>query len=299
MKDKLIIIGIIAVLLINLASALTIDSVISSPAEIQPGERVNVELVIENNLGEDVEDVAVSLDLTNVPFAPYQSSSELSIDKIKDDNEEDLSFKLIADSDAKSGNYKLPVKIKYRINSENKEDSGLISLIVNAKPKLDVSVEDSVLIKGKTADLKIKVTNSGLGEAKLLNIKLGNVLGIKMLSTDTVYIGSIDSDDFDTAIFRVIVSETAGSSIGLPLELSYTDSRNEQVKENKNIQARTYTENEAVKLGLVTKSRTATYIIGVIAIIVLYLIYRTIRKRLKKRKLEQEIWKWEKPWISK
>lgn len=144
----LLILGLVIVVQLCLASALTISSVTSNPAEIQPGEKVSLSLEIENKLDTDVTDVLISLDLTQVPFAPYQSSSQISYDEIREDRSKIAEFDLIANSNAESGTYKIPVKISYTLDDVEKTSSGLVSLMINAKPKLEVN-SDSTLIKGK------------------------------------------------------------------------------------------------------------------------------------------------------
>ena len=284
----LILIAAILIAQIYLASALTISSVSSNPTEIQPGEKVSLDLTIDNNLDNDATDVTVSLDLKDVPFAPYQSSSDANFDEVREDKSKNAGFNLIASSDAASGTYKIPVKISYTIGGVEKTGSGLISLIVVADAKLDLSVDNSVLIKGKNADLSLKITNSGLGEARLLNVKILQASGIKIIGSDSVYLGNIDSDDFDSADFKVSISENAGSIISLPVKINYRDSRNKEVEESKTLTLTVYTEKQALQLGLIQKSNTLSIILGIVVIIVLYLIYRRIKKARKKKKLEQE-----------
>lgn len=287
MKTKILSLIIVSMFLINLVSALTITSVSSNPSEIKPGEKVSLSLLVENNLGEDVEDVSISLILDNLPFAPYQSSNEVSYDDIKEDREKEANFLLIADSDADSGTYKIPVKMSYYLN-EKEETEGVISLIINAQAEIDISVDEAILIKGKNAELTVKIVNSGLGNARLLSLKLKPTIGIRIIGSDNVYIGDIDSDDFDTAEFKVAISENAPSTINIPVELKYRDSRNNEVKESKNLEVRTYTEKQAVQLGLIKKSNTIIIVVGIIVFIVLFIIYRRIRKA-RKRKKEIEV----------
>lgn len=278
---------ILLVSLVNLASALTITSVSSNPAEIQPGEKVSLDLTIENNLDKDVTDVVVSLDLTNVPFAPYQSSSEGRIGDLDEDDEETIKFDLIADSNAELGSYKIPVKISYNNGSEIQNEKGMISLIISASPKLEVSAEEGAFIKGSNVVLGINIVNSGFGGAKFLSVKLNEGLGFKIIGSNSVYIGNIDSDDFDTAEFNIFINENAGI-LNVPLEISYTDARNNAKIETKQLTIRTYSEKEAVKAGLIKKSNRTSVIIGIIVLIVLYIIYRRIKKARKKKRLEKE-----------
>ena len=145
MKNKILIL-IIALFLtqIYLASALTITSVKTNPGEVQPGGKFTLELKIENNLNTDIKNVVVSLILSSaqetIPFAPYQSSSEYTIDEIENGEDEKASFDLIVFSDAVSGTYTIPVQVSYDNKSEN---LGVVTVIVNAKPKIDLRIKRS------------------------------------------------------------------------------------------------------------------------------------------------------------
>jgi hypothetical protein len=292
MKTKiLILLTAIFMAQIYLVSALTISSVTSNPTEIQPGEKFSLDLKIENNLGEDIENAVISLvlnDKTNpVPFAPYQSSSEYTIEEINDEDNEKASFDLIVFSDAISGTYTIPVQVSYKLSDGTQvpfESLGLVSIIINAKPRVDVSLEEGVLIKGTNGKISIKIINSGLGDAKFLSISSNQISGIKIIDSDKVYIGNIDSNDFDTAEFNVFINADAPSSINLPVELTYTDSRNNQITENRIISIKTYTTKEAIELGLISKNNTFIIVVVIVGFLVLFLIYRRIKKRNRSKR---------------
>jgi hypothetical protein len=283
-----------------LVSSLTISSVNTNPNEVQPGEKFSLDLKIENNLEDDVENVVVSLNLNAVispttgqvissapPFAPYQSSSEVIIEDINGEDDEKASFDLIAFSDAVSGTYNIPIQVSYKLNNGTKvpsESLGVVSVIVNAKPQIDVSSEGGVLIKGTNGKISIKIVNSGLGNAKFLSISLNQISGMRITGSNKVYIGNIDSNDFDTADFNVFVNADAPSLINLPVQLTYTDSRNNEITENKIVSINTYTTKEATDLGLIGRNNTFVIILSVVGVLVLFLIYRRIRKKNKSKR---------------
>jgi hypothetical protein len=292
MKQKILTL-ITALLLMQIcfASALTITSVNSVPSEVQPGEKLTLNLNIENDLSQDIENAIVSLVLSDatssIPFAPYQSSNEYMIEEISKDDREKASFDLIALSDAVSGTYTIPVQISYRLANETNRSSqslGVVSLIVNAKPKIDLSSENIGLIKGTKEKLTIKIVNSGMGESKFLSIKLKQVNGIKLVGSDSVYIGNIDSNDFDSAEFNVMVNANSLSSIDLPLEITYTDSMNNQIVEAKSVIVKVYSAQEAVALGLINKNNPFLIIISIVGLGCAYVIYRKIKKRNKNKR---------------
>jgi hypothetical protein len=290
MKGKILtLIGI--VLLISLAcmslsSAVLIESVTTNPEEIAPGETSFIKLGIENNGKEDIEDVSVVLDLRQVPFAPYDSSSEFGIDEIRKDRLRFAEFEIIALNDAASGIYKIPVEIIYHDDDGNLQPvkRSLISITVSSKPIIGVSVEDGLLLKGKENELIVKVTNKGLSDAKFLEIEVGSSTYSNVLSSKSTYIGDIDSDDFDTAKFKIFFRKNSPSTIRLPVTVLYKDSVNNKYEENFNLELKVYSEEKAIELGLLEKSRTTTYIIVVVVIVIIWFVYRRIKKRRRAKK---------------
>ena len=284
MKIKfLVLFAAIFVAQLYLASALTISSATTNPTEIQPGDHFSLSLKIENTLSEDIENIVVSLNLNGqLPLAPYQSSNQIQIDKINSGDDEIANFDLSVLSNAVSGTYLVPVQISYTLQSNGtdikNENLGVVSIVVNAKPQIDISSE-STLIKGTNGKISLKIVNSGLGDAKFLSVSISDFPAMQITGSNQVYIGDINSNDFDTADFNVFVSSTASSSINIPVELNYTDSGNNQITETKIISINAYTHEEAVNLGLIARNNTFIIIISIVVVLVLFLIYRRIRKR--------------------
>ena len=130
--------------IISSISAVSVVNVISTPSEVAPGEIVDINMEIENIFEYDIYNLNIKLDLSSfdVPFAPFQSSSERFLDKLKDGDDERFSFKLIAIPSAGSGIYKLPIQITYEDNEGQLfSKSELISVTINSQPELKVSLE--------------------------------------------------------------------------------------------------------------------------------------------------------------
>ena len=299
MKSKLITISILVVFLsfailisLNLVSAVSVSSVNVNPSEIAPGETASIKIIVENILDEDVTDVSVSLNFadpaySNLPFAPYDSSNEQAVDEIRKDRSKTFSFEIIALNNAESGIYKIPVGIVYYKNGEKKERSSLISLTVNSVPILDVGTEDSLLLKGQNNELSIKIINKGLSDVKFLEVEIGNSNYFTLLSSSKIYIGDIDKDDFETEDLNIFFKENSPSTINLPVNLVYKDITNKKYEESFSVNLRVYSREQALQLGLIQRSYTS-YIVGIVVFLILvYIIYRTVKKRRLKKKTAQ------------
>lgn len=267
--------------LVSIANALTITNVDVSPNEIVPNGKTEVRINIENNLNEDVEDVSLSLELSKVPFAP-EKTSEYFFDEIRKDKSKEAVFELVVDADASPGTYKIPVVISYKYNNQTKTRSSYFSIKVNAKPKLDFSI-DSIILKNQKNKMQIQITNTGLAKASFLEIELGNG-NFNLLSGNKIYVGDLDSNDFDTISFEAFVRDT--STISIPLTIKYKDPSNKEYEESFTLTAKAYSQKEAEKLGLVKKSSALRYVLIVVIIVIIILFIRWRRKRARNKQKE-------------
>jgi len=285
------ILGIYIFSLISMANALIINSVSTSPDQVAPGETSRISINIKNNEELDIENVVVSLDFTTVPFAPYNSGSDYTISEILESKIKSAEFDVIALNNAASGIYKIPVKIEYRESGQadgtpNKVKSSLISIMINSKPILDVSSEDGVLLKNQKSKVSLKIVNKGLSDAKFLEINMQGNSYTTLVSQSKVYIGDVDSNDFQTAEFEIFFKETSPNSITLSVTITYKDISNKEYTENFDVQLKVYSQDQAVQLGLIQKSYTWMIVIAVIIIVILFFVIRAIVKRRNKNNKE-------------
>lgn len=286
-QTLIIITAMLVLSMMSLAFALRVDDVSTNPNSIAPGQTSDVVLLIKNNGDDSVTDVSVALDFTNLPLAPYNSGSEFSISEIESDKTKQAQFEIIALNDAKSGIYKIPVKIEYKENDVAKTKQMVISIMVNSEPIIEVSVEDGLLLKGKENKVSLKIVNKGLADVKFLEILTGTSTYYNLLSQNKIYIGDVDSNDFQTVDFSLFFKDNVPSTINLPVTINYKDITNKEYSQDFVIPLKVYTTSQAQNLGLVAKSNTGYYVLGIV-VIVLYIIYRLIRRR----KRNSEYWEW-------
>lgn len=265
----------------GLVSAISITDISVSPSEVAPGSRFSIDLTIKNDLSDDIENVEVSLDLSQVQFSPIKSSQGF-IDEIDEGKSKSMEFELQANPDIAGGSYKIPVVIKYNIrnNANQITQQSLISVLVNSKPEFNLD-SDNILIEKQKGKLDIKITNIGLTQAKFLEVDLGSG-NYNTLSAIRVYIGNLNSDDFDTASYDIYAKNSG--LLSFPITLRYRDSANKNYEEQKTLSLKAYSQQEALQLGLIQKSNTGVYIWIVVLVIVAYIIYRVVRGVLRRRK---------------
>jgi hypothetical protein len=263
----------IAFMLITSASALLIDD--TRVDSISPGESGSIIISLENDGSSDLEDVSVSLDLTNLPFSTVGTSS-VTLDKIEEDESEDFYFEIRANSDAEIKDYNIPYIIEY----EDKERKGTIGIRVIAVSNLDFTSSLDNPIEDEKSELTLRIINKGLGEVKFVTVRIYPE-GYTLLSEDLVYIGNIDSDDFEDANFNIIINDRTPDLIAT---IEYQDIDNKKYEENVIIPLTIYSQEKAIQLGLKTKNNTPTIIISLVILVILFFVYRSIRKRLRKKR---------------
>ena len=202
-KAKITIIALImAVNLVFSASAILIKSVESSTFD--PGQEGTINIEIENTDGTDLKDISLTLTFANLPFIPI-GSSEDTIEEIETGEEEDFTFKLKASNSITPGDYEIPFSLNYQNpdTDEKVERKGTVGIRVRANPDLVFSVNTENPILNTKGKIILKIVNKGFYDARFLSVKIIPE-GYTLLSEAETYIGSVDSDDFETVTFDVL-----------------------------------------------------------------------------------------------
>ena len=266
--------GIFVVMLLSFsfASAVVLNSADSS--DIFPGETSVINIEIENVFNDDVIDLTIALDLSNLPFTPV-GSSEDSIDELEEDDDEDFIFRLKSANDIVPGDYQIPYTISFERDGVDKVRRGTIGVRVVSKTELSFSVDSENNIVGEKGKISLKIVNSGFGDIRFVSVRIFPDK-YTLLSDNVDYIGTIDSDDFETATFDVIFN---GDDVKLVALVEYKDFDNKKVLENVNLPVIVYSRQEAIELGIIKKSNGPVIVSVIITLVLLWILWRTFKKR--------------------
>jgi hypothetical protein len=266
---------------ISTASALLVSSV-NAPT-FTPGQEAQIIIEIENNLNDEAKDVSLTLELATVPFVSIGGSQEF-IDEINEDKDEDFTFRLKAANNIAPGDYSIPYIIDFEFDNERQSRSGTIGITVSGKTELGYTISTDNPIIGQKGKITLRIINKEFGEAKFVLVKvLPN--GFTLLSDEEVYIGEIESDDFETATFDVIFRS---SKPIFTARIEYKDFSNKNIVETVNLPMKIYSRQEAIELGIISESNTTLYIGLAITVILLYILYRTLRKRARLKRSQMQ-----------
>jgi hypothetical protein len=263
---------------------LLLDMVKSEPETIKPGEKAKIEITFNNMAEILLKKIRVKLDLQDTPFAPIGSTNEKVIDKIDKGEKSKVVFDMIAEPDADSGVYKVPIEYVYfdNLGTEYSRDSK-IGLIIGAEPDLAYTIDSTTIYQaGNKGDVCIKIVNKGVNDIKFLNVKMAESDDYTIISPSEVYIGNIDSDDYETADFTIFVKNTKEKKVVLPVTFEYKDANNADYVRNVNLELPLYNPQEAKKFGLIKSKRKLGFFIVVAIVIVGVFIYIMLRKRKRR-----------------
>jgi len=275
-------------------SILSVSSVKTEPSTIAPGEKSNIQIDLKNSADSYLRYITVSLGLyvpittaagtsyTELPFTPVGEGSGKTIYQLAPKEEKTLNFTIVANPDAESKPYKIPLQIGYYDETgKNYSRNEILGVVVGSEPELYSIIEtENVYSKGVTSELPIKFVNKGTGEIKFLNVKLEQSDNYKIISADTYYIGKIDSDDYDTATFKVNIQKIKNRKVEIPISYSYRDANNNKYSRNETVTLEVHSAGELGKGG--GGSGWAIFF-AIIIILVVYWRYKKWAKHKKKR----------------
>lgn len=269
---------------------ISINAVSVNPESVSPGSKINVELKIKNLATSNLRDVGVKLNLEgavfgtqyyDIPLAPIGSSVEKRVSLLQSGQTADFDFVLQAYPTAAAAIYKVPVTLTY--TDEDGQDytrTDLISIVVNSQPDIMVTIDSTTLYSdnGKGTVL-FSITNKGFSEIKFLTVTLDDTdeYTVKSVS-NTLYLGNVDSDDYETAEFTLQMDQHGQGSVELPVTLAFKDALNEE-----------HTMTEKLTLELITtadagqeKSKTGIIVLVVAVVVVIgFFVYRARKKHKK------------------
>lgn len=264
---------------------LSVEKFAAVPESVAPGSKTRLAVSLRNHANSLLKDIKVTLDLgkssdEETPFAPVGSTNEKVIPFIDAQATSALEFNLIADPDAKSKVYKVPLKLQYSdILNKNYSKTLTLALVVGVEPDISVYVDTtSVYTAGSTGDISVKIVNKGLSDLKFLNVKLDKSEKYKVLSPYEVYIGNIDSDDYETADFDIAL-QSYDKIVEFPIKLTYRDVTNKEFSEEVVLKLKTQSKGLILTIisGIFSVLVTATA--AILAVLGAYWLYSRRKKR--------------------
>jgi hypothetical protein len=281
-------------------AVLAINQVKTDQESIVPGTKTKVSFVVENLADNTLMDIKLNLEILTVlssatgvtvrelPFTPIGSGNDKTVKTLSPGQTAEISFDLFTDATAESKVYKVPYTLTYSDSSgTNFTKQGIVGLLVESAPDLTVNIDKTEIYSaGSKGLVEFKLVNKGFSDIKFLDVKLNANKDFEILSNPEVYIGKLDSDDYETADYTLMVSKTAKDQVILPLHVEYRDANGGLYTKDLNLNLKLFSGAELKQRTNGKGSSAVVWIVLIVVIVAGVFIYRKIRKN--KRKKEQK-----------
>ncbi len=219
------------------------------PERVEPGSTGEMTITLENLANSQFRNVDVNLDVSEIPVAPRETSRK-RISSVGAGENQSVTFNLDVDGDAENQLYKMPIQIDYQ-NQAGQELSVTETTGVNVGgfPNIDVGVDESdIRSSGQRGTVTFRVLNKGEGQARFVGVELEETDQYEIISEDSIYLGSMIADDYQTAEFDIYVNEGA-ENLEMPVNVEYRDGDGDQSSQF-NVNRELYTSNELSRYGM-------------------------------------------------
>jgi hypothetical protein len=195
-----------------------VSIVSSTPTEVGIGNSTSLGITIRNTGSSPAYDILLSIEedrtvtsagtVVERYIVPLGASS-VYVDQLGVGESRTINMPILIDPSAVSKPYFLPVSVDYYDSSKTEyTGTDYLGLKVLGKPQLGLllSEADPLPVPGKPSKITIDMFNTGLGPAKFITAKVN--ADFISIPTNEFFIGTIESDDFDSIVLDSVVSSS-------------------------------------------------------------------------------------------
>ena len=259
---------------------------ISSP-DLAPGESGILKVYLKNSAAYTISDVREKLTLpSQLQF--LDDVNEVRVSEIKSNEVKEVEYRIIALPTSAEGIYSATLLINYishfGVNAfnlgEDNSDNYSFGIVVKSPPSLFVQIDSiDVYKEKKSGDITLKFVNNGTSNIKFLTVNLEPSSDYEVLSSDRYYVGDLDSNDFQSVVYKIKVNNKA-SEVNLPLDITYRDSMNNFYSQRLNPSFKIM---DGSELGKTSDISTSTIILIIVVLCIIgYIIYAKYGKKKNK-----------------
>ena len=264
---------------INRAPILQIQSIQYNVSAIEPGNIVRLTFDISNVGDGAAKNVLLKLNQSSATFSVVGSSGQDYIPTIAVGGRISSAYTLILSPSIPVGTQLIPVSLSYYddTKSQNYTDTQYIGLTVSGKYNFIVALDtQDYLTSGQLGSINIKIANAGVQDAEFMTVQPVENEVYKQITPETVYVGSLKSDDYDTEKFTMRVGYIQPGLYPFIIKLAYRDQYGNPYEQNYETNVRVYSAAEVPRTSSIS---TTTIIIAIAAVAaVAYFVYRRKKK---------------------
>lgn len=218
------------IITVQAPSSLEIISV--NPNSFKIGEKTTLNFTLINTGDIAINNVIISWE--NPAIFPLGSSDRIFIQTIDAKQTLKVPVQAVVDPSTTSGVYSFSIIIEYTDQTGTKQTvNSTVGITVAGEYSFLVGIEKTEnLYSGEKGEITISITNKGTGTAEFLTVK--SIFGLEVVKE--IYIGDLESDDYDTASFDLDLKNIKPGKYSLNINITYKDSYNQKFSEEKVIE---------------------------------------------------------------
>ncbi|MBW2986032.1 COG1361 S-layer family protein [Candidatus Woesearchaeota archaeon] len=168
--------------------------------DLVPGKQTDMKFVITNLGSAPLRDLSFSWENEDGVILPVGSDNTKYIKYIDVEESAELDYKVIADSNADSGLYKLDLSLKYEnsLTGEDEEINTIAGVYVGGETDFDIAFSESSM--GETS---FSVANIGSNPAFSVSVIIPEQKDWKVSGSNSVIIGNLNKGDYTVASFSL------------------------------------------------------------------------------------------------
>lgn len=221
---------------------------IEFPSDVGSGTTREMNVTLENTANAYFRNIELGLNPGQQTPVVVSGTSSQRVSSIAPDQQKTLSYTLNVDESAENGVYSIPMDLSY----ENEAGATLTrsastGIVIGGRPNIDVGItNDGAVNAGSTGEINFRFVNRGEGTAKFVQTEVQEGDGYTIRSGQSVYLGDMSSDDYQTASTEIYANDSV-DSVTVPVKVTYQENGQEQ----------TFT--EEVEVNVLTESERALY----------------------------------------
>ncbi len=260
--------------IIKVQSPSTIE-ITAEPDSLKPGQNQTVTFTLRNK-GEAVNSIVFTWADASGNILPLGSDNRKLITSIGSNSAYLVPIKMVVSPDANQGIYPLSISLSYSDQTGREQNiSSTLGIRVAGDFKFIVSIESQSLVApGMPGTAEIKIANAGTQEAQFLTISLLESSPLGSIKPAVIYVGNLESDDYDTETVSYVVGSTSPGDYPLNMEISYKD-----------IYGNSYSDIYSAGITVsssdyvAAQTRDYSFIFYIAIAVIAYLLYRKFRKK--------------------
>lgn len=265
---------------------LDVKEITTEPEMVVPGQPAKLMITLQNLGDSFIKDVKVGLDLGGLDIATFGSTSEKIIQKMNGKEEVIVTFSIIPSASAELGIIKVPLNLSFKdnINNEYNQDATFGLPLMSLITYVLVMDDSEIKTANKAGEVTIKLSNPGVSDIKFLTTELKPSSEYEILSASKIYVGNVDSDDFESVTYKIYAKDGNGDEdkfITLRLLLTYMDVYNKEYSIEEEVSLPLFSKKTAIKYGLIAKPSYKGFVIMLLIVVggVWYYFHRKKKKK--------------------